>query len=51
MNEKTRTGSTGTEIARVAIYARVSTMNGQSPELQTNELRKFAIRRGGSGAV
>ncbi len=32
---------------RVAIYARVSTTgNGQSPEMQTRELREYAQRRG-----
>jgi DNA invertase Pin-like site-specific DNA recombinase len=32
---------------RVAIYARVSTSNGQqSPEMQTRELREYAERRG-----
>jgi DNA invertase Pin-like site-specific DNA recombinase len=34
-------------ISRVAIYARVSTLNqGQDPGLQTRELREFAERRG-----
>jgi DNA invertase Pin-like site-specific DNA recombinase len=34
-------------IARVAVYARVSTSNGhQSPELQLRELRDYAGRRG-----
>jgi DNA invertase Pin-like site-specific DNA recombinase len=31
---------------RVAIYARVSTLNGQHPEMQLAELREFAARRG-----
>jgi DNA invertase Pin-like site-specific DNA recombinase len=31
---------------RVAMYARVSTLNGQDPELQTRELREYADRRG-----
>ena len=31
---------------RAAIYARVSTVNGQSPELQLGELREYAARRG-----
>jgi DNA invertase Pin-like site-specific DNA recombinase len=31
---------------RVAIYARVSTTNGQSPEMQLAELREYASRRG-----
>jgi DNA invertase Pin-like site-specific DNA recombinase len=33
-------------ISRVAIYARVSTLQGQHPGLQTRELREFAERRG-----
>ena len=34
-------------ISRVAIYARVSTLNnGQSPELQLRELREYCERRG-----
>ena len=31
---------------RAAIYARVSTLNGQDPELQLRELREYAARRG-----
>jgi DNA invertase Pin-like site-specific DNA recombinase len=31
---------------RVALYARVSTSNGQSPEMQVAELREYASRRG-----
>jgi DNA invertase Pin-like site-specific DNA recombinase len=34
------------EIKRVAIYARVSTLNGQHPEMQLAELREYAARRG-----
>lgn len=34
------------EIERVALYARVSTLNGQNPELQLAELREYAARRG-----
>src|SRR5208337_1744730 len=33
-------------IARVALYARVSTHNGQDPEMQLSELREYASRRG-----
>jgi DNA invertase Pin-like site-specific DNA recombinase len=33
-------------IARVALYARVSTLNGQDPEMQLYELREYASRRG-----
>ena len=32
-------------IARVALYARVSTFNGQDPEMQLAELREYAERR------
>jgi len=31
---------------RVGIYARVSTTNGQSPEMQLSDLREYASRRG-----
>ena len=31
---------------RVALYARVSTLNGQNPETQLIELREYASRRG-----
>lgn len=33
-------------INRVALYARVSTLNGQNPEMQLSELREYAARRG-----
>ena len=33
---------------RVALYARVSTLAGQSPEMQLVELREYAARRGWS---
>ncbi len=33
-------------IACVALYARVSTPNGQDPEMQLSELREYAARRG-----
>jgi DNA invertase Pin-like site-specific DNA recombinase len=33
-------------IVRVALYARVSTLNGQNPEMQLAELRGYAQRRG-----
>jgi DNA invertase Pin-like site-specific DNA recombinase len=33
-------------IARVALYARVSTLNGQDPETQLSELREYVSRRG-----
>src|SRR5271157_1942273 len=38
--ESTRT------ISRVALYARVSTLNNQDPEMQLAELREYAGRRG-----
>jgi DNA invertase Pin-like site-specific DNA recombinase len=31
---------------RAALYARVSTNNGQSPEMQLGEMRENATRRG-----
>jgi DNA invertase Pin-like site-specific DNA recombinase len=31
---------------RVALYARVSTLHGQNPEMQLAELREYALRRG-----
>jgi DNA invertase Pin-like site-specific DNA recombinase len=34
------------EIKRIALYARVSTLNGQHPEMQLAELREYAARRG-----
>ena len=33
-------------ITRVALYARVSTLNGQDPEMQLSDLREYADRRG-----
>jgi site-specific DNA recombinase len=33
-------------IARVALYARVSTLNNQDPGMQLAELREYAGRRG-----
>ena len=33
-------------ISRVALYARVSTLNSQDPEMQLTELREYAERRG-----
>lgn len=33
-------------VQRVALYARVSTLNGQNPDLQLAELREYAQRRG-----
>lgn len=35
----------GTSV-KVALYARVSTMNGQHPEMQLSELREYGARRG-----
>jgi DNA invertase Pin-like site-specific DNA recombinase len=36
----------GGETLRVATYARVSTLSGQDPEMQTRELREYCERRG-----
>jgi resolvase-like protein len=33
-------------IIRVALYARVSTLNNQDPEMQLTELREYSGRRG-----
>jgi DNA invertase Pin-like site-specific DNA recombinase len=33
-------------ISRVALYARVSTLHNQDPEMQLSELREYAARRG-----
>src|ERR1700736_733171 len=33
-------------ITQVALYARVSTLNNQDPEMQLSELREYAERRG-----
>jgi DNA invertase Pin-like site-specific DNA recombinase len=35
-----------TELKRAAIYARVSTLNGQDPAMQTRELKEYCNRRG-----
>jgi len=45
-NKKPSTPPSEDEIARVAIYARVSTLNHQDPEMQLAELREHAARRG-----
>ncbi len=37
---------TSQEIRSVALYARVSTLNGQNPDMQLGELRESAQRRG-----
>ena len=36
------------QMKRVALYARVSTSNGQNPEMQILDLREYAARRGWS---
>jgi DNA invertase Pin-like site-specific DNA recombinase len=36
----------GPSVACVALYARVSTLNGQDPEMQLRELREYCERRG-----
>ncbi len=33
-------------ITRVALYARVRTLNNQDPEMQLTELREYSARRG-----
>ncbi|PSH03358.1 MAG: resolvase [Acidobacteria bacterium] len=38
--------SSAVPMLRVALYARVSTHNGQDPELQLREMREYATRRG-----
>lgn len=45
-SNRTTTPSSPPTIARVALYARVSTWNGQDPEMQLRELREYASRRG-----
>jgi Resolvase, N terminal domain len=42
----TRIGGGSYEPERVAIYARVSTLHSQNPEMQLAELREYAARRG-----
>ena len=42
----TRTQELPLTISRVALYARVSTLNGQDPGMQLSELREYAARRG-----
>jgi len=39
-------GANGSMLVRAGLYARVSTLNGQDPELQLRELREYALRRG-----
>jgi DNA invertase Pin-like site-specific DNA recombinase len=39
-------GDNGSRLVRAGMYARVSTLNGQDPEMQLNELREYALRRG-----
>jgi len=39
-------GGNGSRLVRAGLYARVSTLNGQDPEMQLNELREYALRRG-----
>jgi DNA invertase Pin-like site-specific DNA recombinase len=42
---------TSQEIRSIALYARVSTLNGQNPEMQLAELREYAQRRGWATAA
>jgi DNA invertase Pin-like site-specific DNA recombinase len=44
--ELIRTQELPLTVTRVALYARVSTLNGQDPEMQLSELREYAARRG-----
>ncbi len=41
-----KSNSTEATISRVALYARVSTLNNQDPEMQLAEIREYASRRG-----
>src|SRR5438874_8549378 len=45
-NNPTFTQESTQTITRVALYARVSTLNNQDPEMQLVELREYASRRG-----
>ena len=46
-NAKTTPLSSHTQFpTRVALYARVSTTNGQNPEMQLAELRPYVVSRG-----
>ncbi len=44
--ERTETSIKATRLQRAAIYARVSTHNGQDPEMQLREVREYCARRG-----
>ncbi len=44
-NGDTLTHESNHQIVRVALYARVSTLNNQDPEMQLSELRDYAGRR------
>jgi DNA invertase Pin-like site-specific DNA recombinase len=39
-------GDNSSRLVRAGLYARVSTLNGQDPEMQLNELCEYALRRG-----
>lgn len=45
-NARQVSGDNGSRLVRAGLYARVSTCNGQDPEMQLNELREYAHRRG-----
>ncbi len=45
-NNSTFSQEPDSQILRVALYARVSTLNNQDPEMQLSELREYAGRRG-----
>src|SRR5690242_6349844 len=44
--EQTQATTAATLLQRAAIYARVSTLNGQHPEMQLRELREYCAHRG-----
>ena len=47
MTKTKQSASQSGTVCRVALYARVSTVNGnQDPEMQLAELREYASRRG-----
>jgi DNA invertase Pin-like site-specific DNA recombinase len=46
LNNSTFSQEPDRPIVRVALYARVSTLNNQDPEMQLSELREYAGRRG-----
>jgi hypothetical protein len=45
MVRKFQEGATMNENPRVVLYSRVSTNNGQDPEVQSREIREYCQRR------